>query len=261
MLASRASIWPRDHFCRSTIVPRRSRPTTWNEFLPISMPTVATPAMDLLDMAVLLRLPARPSITLGRGRSTAGPLARIWALQSASSRSRVLRIALSCACSPRALSSCCMLLEISAAANAVRYSAGVSPKGWSPNMLRNNSPTAFLRSCVPYRISTFGVPCKFCLFAVSTEIGPSLPAILSVPCAKSQLLAMPPGRPNLLNETNRPNVHFCIAFDRGLVGFDCRRYPKRTAQTERPFRRVAPAGAIVHVLQLNSTRLYSHCRG
>src|SRR6266851_1717839 len=37
-LASRASTWPRDHFCRSTMAPRASWPTTWNEFLPISMP-------------------------------------------------------------------------------------------------------------------------------------------------------------------------------------------------------------------------------
>src|SRR5258707_11445625 len=58
--ASRASIWPRDHFCRSTIAPRRSRPTTWNEFLPISMPIVAMVAIDLLDMAVL-RLTLAPS--------------------------------------------------------------------------------------------------------------------------------------------------------------------------------------------------------
>src|SRR5215470_13725108 len=58
MLAIRASIWPRDHFCRSTIAPRRSRPTTWNEFLPISMPMVAMVAIDLFDMAVLLQLPA-----------------------------------------------------------------------------------------------------------------------------------------------------------------------------------------------------------
>src|SRR5260370_10902971 len=60
MLASRASIWPRDHFCRSTIAPRRSRPTTWNEFLPISMPIVKMVAIDLLDMAVL-RLTLAPS--------------------------------------------------------------------------------------------------------------------------------------------------------------------------------------------------------
>src|SRR6266851_667756 len=58
--ASRASIWPRYHFCRSTIAPRRSRPTTWNEFLPISMPIVAMVAIDLLDMAVL-RLTLAPS--------------------------------------------------------------------------------------------------------------------------------------------------------------------------------------------------------
>jgi len=37
ILASRASTWPRDHFCRSTMAPRASWPTTWNEFLPISM--------------------------------------------------------------------------------------------------------------------------------------------------------------------------------------------------------------------------------
>src|SRR5215472_695387 len=60
MLAIRASIWPRDHFCRSTIAPRRSRPTTWNEFLPISMPMVAMVAIDLLDMAAL-RLTLAPS--------------------------------------------------------------------------------------------------------------------------------------------------------------------------------------------------------
>src|SRR6266436_4654397 len=32
VLASRASTWPRDHFCRSTMAPRASWPTTWNEF-------------------------------------------------------------------------------------------------------------------------------------------------------------------------------------------------------------------------------------
>src|SRR5215470_12176987 len=58
--ASRDSTWPRDHFCRSTIAPRRSRPTTRNEFLPISMPVVATVALDLLDMA-MLRLTIAPS--------------------------------------------------------------------------------------------------------------------------------------------------------------------------------------------------------
>jgi hypothetical protein len=37
ILAGRASTWPRDHFCRSTMAPRASWPTTWNEFLPTSM--------------------------------------------------------------------------------------------------------------------------------------------------------------------------------------------------------------------------------
>jgi hypothetical protein len=59
MFASRASIWPRDHFCRSTIAPRSSSPMTWNEFLPMSMPIVAMVAVDLLDMAVLLRNPVQ----------------------------------------------------------------------------------------------------------------------------------------------------------------------------------------------------------
>src|SRR5262249_5517422 len=60
MFAIRASTWPRDHFCRSTIAPRRSNPTTWNEFLPRSMPIVAMVAIDLLDMAVI-RLTLAPS--------------------------------------------------------------------------------------------------------------------------------------------------------------------------------------------------------
>jgi hypothetical protein len=41
-----------------SIAPRRSRLTTWNAFLPMSMPIVATVKFDLLDMAVLLYLVA-----------------------------------------------------------------------------------------------------------------------------------------------------------------------------------------------------------
>src|SRR5260370_22719239 len=51
ILANRDCTWPRDHFCRSTIAPRRSRPTTWNEFLPISTPITATAVLDVLAMA------------------------------------------------------------------------------------------------------------------------------------------------------------------------------------------------------------------
>src|SRR5215471_2911940 len=65
MLASRASTWPRDHFCRSTMAPRPSRPTTWNEFLPRSMPMVATVAIDLLDMAVA-PFGTRPHLSITR---------------------------------------------------------------------------------------------------------------------------------------------------------------------------------------------------
>src|SRR3954466_11781917 len=41
IFANRPSTSPRDHFCRSTIAPRPSWPTMWNEFLPISIPTTA----------------------------------------------------------------------------------------------------------------------------------------------------------------------------------------------------------------------------
>jgi hypothetical protein len=37
-LARRLSTWPRDHFCPRTMAPLPSWPTTWKEFLPISMP-------------------------------------------------------------------------------------------------------------------------------------------------------------------------------------------------------------------------------
>src|SRR5262249_31166634 len=40
----------RDRCCRSTVAPRRSSPTTWNEFLPISMPIAATVGWDCLDI-------------------------------------------------------------------------------------------------------------------------------------------------------------------------------------------------------------------
>src|SRR6266404_6512770 len=54
ILASRASTWPRDHFCRSTMAPRASWPTTWNEFLPISMPITAIRGIGYLRHGVLL---------------------------------------------------------------------------------------------------------------------------------------------------------------------------------------------------------------
>src|SRR6267142_2093648 len=56
ILASRASTWPRDHFCRSTMAPRAWWPTTWNEFLPISMPITAIAVLGVWDMACSLSL-------------------------------------------------------------------------------------------------------------------------------------------------------------------------------------------------------------
>src|SRR5262249_13905542 len=79
MLAIRASIWPRDHFCRSTIAPRRSRPTTWNEFLPISIPMVPMVAIDLLAMAVLrlTRAPSQHHSPVGQEHGRTIPLAEV----------------------------------------------------------------------------------------------------------------------------------------------------------------------------------------
>src|ERR1035437_529128 len=56
IFANRASTWPRDHFCRSTMAPRPSRPTTWNEFLPMSMPTKAIECLGASAMACSLSL-------------------------------------------------------------------------------------------------------------------------------------------------------------------------------------------------------------
>ena len=54
MLANRASAWLRDHFCRSTMAPRSSWPTMWNEFLPISIPTNGDCSVECLGHGVLL---------------------------------------------------------------------------------------------------------------------------------------------------------------------------------------------------------------
>src|SRR5215472_10573264 len=77
MFTSRASTWPRDHLCLRTIVPRWSRPTTWNVFLPMSMPIVATGEFDLLDMVVLLRFiaPSKHHSLEGREHGRTIPLA------------------------------------------------------------------------------------------------------------------------------------------------------------------------------------------
>src|SRR6202158_2855179 len=68
MLAKRASTWPRDHFCRSTMAPLSSGPTMWNEFLPISIPTTAVVVLSVWDMACSLSLAPLPSILLLAGR-------------------------------------------------------------------------------------------------------------------------------------------------------------------------------------------------
>jgi hypothetical protein len=72
-LASRASTWPRDHFWRSTRAPRRSWPTMWNEFLPISMPITAILLLSVWDMACSFVFGALASLARWQGWSTAGP--------------------------------------------------------------------------------------------------------------------------------------------------------------------------------------------
>src|SRR5205807_6570106 len=76
-LASRASTWPRDHFCRSTIAPRSSWPTTWNEFLPISMPRAAIPELRCRMACSLSSMP-QASLHRWRGWSTAGLSHYVW---------------------------------------------------------------------------------------------------------------------------------------------------------------------------------------
>jgi hypothetical protein len=68
MLASRVSTWPRDHFCRSTIAPRPSRPTTWNEFLPISIPITAITLLSFSAMACSFRWAPPASLLAGRAK-------------------------------------------------------------------------------------------------------------------------------------------------------------------------------------------------
>src|SRR5262245_56178910 len=77
-LASRVSTCPRDHFCRSTIAPRRSWPTTWNEFLPISMPITAIALLSFSDMAFSLTLVPRGQFRLlaGAGARPDHPISR-----------------------------------------------------------------------------------------------------------------------------------------------------------------------------------------
>src|SRR2546421_7252526 len=67
-LASRASTWPRDHFWRSTSAPRRSWPTMWNEFLPISMPITAISLLNFSDMACSFVFDAPCQLCLLKGR-------------------------------------------------------------------------------------------------------------------------------------------------------------------------------------------------
>src|SRR5580704_12297872 len=90
-LASRASTWPRDHFCRSTMAPRAPWPTTWNEFLPISMPITAIAVLDVRDMGALLVFgaPCQLSLLAGQEHGRTIPLAEV---ERASQQSEAMKI-------------------------------------------------------------------------------------------------------------------------------------------------------------------------
>jgi hypothetical protein len=71
ILANRFSTWPRDHFCRSTMAPRASWPTTWNAFLPISMPITAHRNIGYLRHRVVIVCLRRPLPASLAGRAGA----------------------------------------------------------------------------------------------------------------------------------------------------------------------------------------------
>jgi hypothetical protein len=73
MMPERGWTWLRDHFWRSTMLQSLSKPTTWNEFLPISIQITVSVLLRLWDMGVLLVFGAPCQIRRWRGRSTAGP--------------------------------------------------------------------------------------------------------------------------------------------------------------------------------------------
>src|SRR6516225_11389230 len=78
ILAKRTSTWLRDHFWRNTMPPRTSKPTTWNEFLPISIPITVIVLLSLWDMgAPCLWRPLPDSWRAGQEHGRTIPLAEI----------------------------------------------------------------------------------------------------------------------------------------------------------------------------------------
>jgi hypothetical protein len=75
MLASRVSTWPRDHFCRSAIAPRLSRPTTWKEFADIDA-NHGDRSVEFLRHGVLLVFgaPGQRNLLAGREHGRTIPL-------------------------------------------------------------------------------------------------------------------------------------------------------------------------------------------
>ena len=72
ILASRASIWPRDHFRRSTIAPRLSRPTTWKDLADIDT-DYGNCVVEIVGHSVLLVFGAPCQLRSLTGQDTAGP--------------------------------------------------------------------------------------------------------------------------------------------------------------------------------------------
>src|SRR6476620_10365069 len=66
ILAKRTSTWLRDHFWRNTMPPHTSKPTTWNQFLPMSIPITVTVLLRVWDMGCSLSLAPLARFVAGR---------------------------------------------------------------------------------------------------------------------------------------------------------------------------------------------------
>jgi hypothetical protein len=74
IFASRASTWPRDHFCRSTMAPRPSRPTTWNEFADVDADE-GDPVSFCHGVLLVFGAPHKHRLLVGREHGRTIPLA------------------------------------------------------------------------------------------------------------------------------------------------------------------------------------------
>src|SRR5215216_5555759 len=77
MLASRVSTCPRDHFWRSAIAPRGSRPTTWKEFLPMPITAIVILHFSAMDLLLVFGAPRQLQSPAGQEHGRTIPLTDI----------------------------------------------------------------------------------------------------------------------------------------------------------------------------------------